>query len=145
MSKPIYTSSWATKLPPECARIGISRGVPRGQPAGYRLYRKLAPGDYFNRVTVGEYYKLYSAQLADLDPAAVVRDLYELAGGRSPTLLCFERPEANDASWCHRGQISEWLWVTLGIKVEEHGMAEYGYGGCHPKLLQAYRTAHQCN
>jgi hypothetical protein len=140
MSKPIYTSSWATRLPPELARIGISRGVPRGQPKGFRIYRKLAPGDFYNRVAVDEYHRLYAAQLADLDPEAVVRDIHALAGGLSPALLCFERPEANDASWCHRGQVSAWLWAELGIVVYEYGMSEQGHGGCHPKLHSRFRA-----
>jgi hypothetical protein len=30
------------------SRIGISRGIPRRTPAGYRVFRKLSPGDWFN-------------------------------------------------------------------------------------------------
>ena len=38
----IYTSSWATALPPTFRKIGISRMVPRGYPAGYRRIEELA-------------------------------------------------------------------------------------------------------
>lgn len=32
----IFTASWFTPLPTGHLRVGISRGVPRGLPAGYR-------------------------------------------------------------------------------------------------------------
>jgi hypothetical protein len=40
----VKTASWFTKLPDDHQRIGISRSTPRRMPAGYRIYRKLAPG-----------------------------------------------------------------------------------------------------
>jgi hypothetical protein len=143
MSRPIYTSSWFTRLPPGYARIGISRGTPRGQRAGYRMYRALAPGFDFNKVDVDTYYTMYAQQLAALDPAQVVRDLHELANGLQPTLLCFEKPEISDKSWCHRGQVAAWLWRTVGVQVMEVGMEAEGCSSCHPKLHSAYRLLPQ--
>jgi hypothetical protein len=140
MSRPIFTSSWFTRLPPGYVRIGISRGTPRGQRAGYRMYRALAPGFDFSNVDVDTYYTMYAQQLAALDPAKVVRDLHELAEGMRPALLCFEKPEVSDASWCHRGQVAAWLWRTVGVQVIEVGLEAEGCGACHPKLHSAYRA-----
>jgi hypothetical protein len=42
-------------LPPTFRKIGISRMVPRGYPAGYRRIEELAPGPWFNSVTPLEY------------------------------------------------------------------------------------------
>ena len=55
----IKTASWFDKLPDDHMRIGISRGVPRNLSAGYRVFRKLAPGPWFNSVSAVEYYRLY--------------------------------------------------------------------------------------
>lgn len=57
-SPTIVTASWFSVLLPDYARIGISRGQPRGQ-SGYRMYRKLAPGPWFNAVPIDEYERLY--------------------------------------------------------------------------------------
>jgi hypothetical protein len=141
MSRPIFTSSWFTRLLPGYVRIGISRGTPRGQRAGYRMYRALAPGFDFSNIDVDTYDTMYSDQLAALDPERVVRDLHKLADGLQPVLLCFEKPEVSDASWCHRGQVAAWLWDTVGVQVIEVGMEEQGCGACHPKLHSADRAA----
>lgn len=50
----IKTASWATKLPDDHLRVGISRGTPRRLPAGYRVFRSLAPGPWFNSVGIEE-------------------------------------------------------------------------------------------
>ena len=122
------TSSWSSKLPPDYARIGISRGQPRGQ-SGYKMYRALAPGSWWS---ADEYRGLYMAQLAKLDPEKVLADLAALAAGRIPALLCFERPD--DDKYCHRGFVSEWLKETVGIDVFEYGLEHRGAGRAHPKL-----------
>ena len=62
------TASWSTKLPDRFARIGISRGPPRGQ-RGYRMYAALAPGPWFRSVDADEYCRRYMLQLAALDAA----------------------------------------------------------------------------
>ncbi|HXP75974.1 MAG TPA: hypothetical protein VN823_17655 [Stellaceae bacterium] len=85
----IKTASWATKLPDDHLRVGISRGVPRRLPAGYRVYRALAPGPWFNSVGIEEYYHLYRTEiLGPLDPRLIADALLALGNGRVPVLLC---------------------------------------------------------
>ena len=60
----LKTASWFSVLPPDHIRIGISRGVPRlAIGKGYRLYRKLAPGPWFNHVPLDEYRRRYDAEI----------------------------------------------------------------------------------
>jgi hypothetical protein len=114
------TASWFTKLPDDHKRIGISRGTPRRLPAGYRIYRALAPGPWFNSVGIDEYYHLCRTEiLGPLDPRAVADDLQRLAGGLVPVILCFERPGTGDL--CHRAMAAEWLAEALGFVVPEVG------------------------
>ena len=64
-------------------RIGISRGQPHRQARGFRVYRKLAPGPWFNSVGVDEYYHLYRTEiLGPLNPRAVADELAEMALGQ---------------------------------------------------------------
>jgi hypothetical protein len=91
------------------------------------------PGPWFKSVTATEFRRLYLAQLSALDPQDMLRDLAALAGGRTPALLCFERPPPNEA-WCHRGLVSAWLDETLGLRVVEYGHEQAGWGWTHPKL-----------
>jgi hypothetical protein len=102
-------------------RISIARYAPRGTPAGFRQYKPLAPGPWFNKVEKGEYEKLYFAELAKLDPHQVVRDLEQLAAGAEPTLLCWERKAQILAgkTWCHRHMVAQWFKTTIGLIVEE--------------------------
>jgi len=80
--------------------------------AGYRLYKALAPGPWFNSVGIDEYYSRYRAEiLGPLDPRKVRDDLDGLAAGRTPVLLCYERP--GGADWCHRAMAAEWLAEAL--------------------------------
>ena len=120
-SPSVKTSSWFAKLPPGHQRIGISRGTPRNAGAGYRLYRKLAPGPWFNSVGPDEYYQLYRRDiLGRLDPRQVAAELATLAGPDVAVLLCFERP----GQWCHRAMAAEWLHQELGLSVPEVGYEE---------------------
>ena len=130
----LVTSSWYTRLPATYARIGISRGTPRGQ-KGFRMYRDLAPGPWFRSVSTEEYCCRYMAQLDKLDPRQVLDELIALAGGRLPALLCFEGPPP-DPRWCHRGLVSAWLNDVLGLRVCEFGHEDSGFGWAHPKLPQ---------
>ena len=52
---PTVTASWFAKLPDGYMRMGISRGVPRGMPAGFRRYTNLNPGTWFNSGDVETY------------------------------------------------------------------------------------------
>lgn len=134
----IWTSSWYAPLPDTHARIGISRGVPRRQPAGYRLCRQLSPGTWFNSVSPAEYRARYFGEvLARLNPQTTVDELQKLAGDRIPTLLCYEKP--TDNQWCHRGMVSVWLKETLGLDVYEYGLEHEGCGWSHPKLPGEFR------
>ncbi|MGE5510367.1 MAG: hypothetical protein ACM31O_03835 [Bacteroidota bacterium] len=136
--KPIIpvTSSWFAKLDEtKFCRIGISRGTPRGQPGGYRMYRNLAPGPWFlSCKTPREYMIRYQDEiLGILKPERVLEDLQRLAGDRIPALLCFEPPTPGP-KWCHRGLVSAWLMDQLGIEVFEVGQEREGAGWEHPKL-----------
>src|ERR1035437_7992640 len=84
------TASFFTYTGP--GRISIARFAPRNTPAGFRIYKPLAPGPWFNSVPEAEYRTLYFAQLALLDATAVVAKLHELAAGAEPVLLCYEKP-----------------------------------------------------
>jgi hypothetical protein len=104
----VKTTGWYTPLPDDHLRIGISRGVPRRFPAGFRMYRKLQPGPWFNSVSTLEYDRLYKAEvLALLDPAKVIADLEAIARGKIPVLCCYER--AGSGLWCHRALAAQWL------------------------------------
>ena len=138
-SPKIVTSSWFTTLPGTHARIGISRGVPRGTPAGYRRYAALNPGPWFSSVPVEEYIARYNDEvLSRLDPQGVLDDLTTLSAGRIPTLLCFEKPVPGP-DWCHRGLVSLWFHQTLGLDVFEFGQERHGFGISHPKMPPEFR------
>ena len=111
------TASFFTYTGP--GRVSIARFAPRRTPAGYRVYKPLAPGPWFNSVTQDVYRELYFAQLALLEPAKVVKDLEALAAGAEPVLLCYERPPFTPDNWCHRTMVSEWFKTTLGLDVPE--------------------------
>ena len=104
-------------------RISIARFAPRGMTAGYRIYKPLAPGPWFNSVTEEMYRELYFAQLAELDAAAVVAELHSMAAGAEPILLCYESVKDISAgkTYCHRHMVSEWFKTTLGLDVPEIG------------------------
>jgi Protein of unknown function, DUF488 len=103
-------------------RIAICRGA-RGVPAGYKVYRPLAPGKWFNSVDYPEYYRRYRRQLDMLDPERVLEELKALAAPHAPVLLCWEKPPLHADNWCHRSIVARWFWETLGLEVKEryHG------------------------
>ena len=102
-------------------RISIARYAPRGTPAGFRVYKPLAPGPWFNSVAKPEYESRYFAQLALLNPEKVYTDLHVLTAGVDPVLLCWERKADINANktWCHRQMVAMWLRQQLDIEVEE--------------------------
>jgi hypothetical protein len=114
------TGSWQIPVPAGHIKIGISRGSPRGHAAGFKLYKVLAPGPWFNSVSPAEYYRLYKVDiLAPLDPAKIVTAILDRAAGHIPVLCCFERP--NGREWCHRAMAAEWLAAHLKEPVPEVG------------------------
>src|ERR1019366_452407 len=137
------TASWFTTLPDDHKRIGISRGTPRRLPAGYRIYRALAPGPWFNSVGIEEYYHLYRTEvLGPLNPRTVADDLVRLGGGLVPVILCYERPCGAD--WCHRAMAAEWLAEALGFVVPEVGyeaLPQHEHPLMPPQLRRVIATA----
>jgi hypothetical protein len=133
------TGSWFVKLDLNIyARIGISRGVPRGQ-AGFRKYQKLNPGGWFNSVPPERYRELYYAEVLNpLHPKHVVSELIAIAEGKIPALLCWEPPTPGD-KWCHRGLVAAWLKDTIDMDVFEVGQEAEGAGRSHPKLHPSFR------
>jgi len=116
----VRTSSFFDFVGP--GRISIARYPPRRTPPGFRVYRALAPGPWFNSVTRPEYERMYADQLRVLDPAQVWTDLHELAREHEPVLLCWERPLDLIAgtTFCHRRLVAEYFRRTLGHVVPEH-------------------------
>jgi hypothetical protein len=101
-------------------RISIARYAPRNTPAGYRTFRALAPGEWFNKVPKDRYRELYTRDvLGVLDPKTTVDALEALAGEAEPVLLCWERPPFTEDNWCHRRMVAEWFADTLGLSVPE--------------------------
>jgi len=102
-------------------RLSIARFPPRGTPAGFRVYRALAPGPWFKSVDEAEYRSRYAAQLASLDPRRTWDELHALAGDAEPVLLCWERKADLEAGrvFCHRRIVAEWFADRLGEGVDE--------------------------
>lgn len=112
------TASFFTYTGP--GRVSIARFPPRGTPAGFRVFKPLAPGPWFNSVTREEYERLFAAQLAQLDPHEVWHTLHQLAGpATEPVLLCWERPPFHERNWCHRRLVAAWLEQELGTAIPE--------------------------
>jgi len=56
-------------------RISIARYAPRGTPAGFRVYKPLAPGPWFNSVSRTEYERRYAISVARRSNAPRASDL----------------------------------------------------------------------
>lgn len=113
-------------------RISIARLVPRRTPAGYKIFRALAPGSWFNSVSEAEYNELFRVDiLGPLKNKAreTHERLVELAGGHEPVLLCWEKP-ADENTYCHRAIVARFFEEKLGIEVPEIGYE----GKPHPLL-----------
>jgi hypothetical protein len=101
-------------------RVSIARYAPRGTPAGFRVFKALAPGPWFNSVSKDEYIDRFTREmLAPLDPKATFEALHQLAGDREPVLLCWEKPPFTEKNWCHRRIVADWFQMALGIDVPE--------------------------
>ena len=104
-------------------RISVSRSVPRNTPAGYRLFKKLAPGTWlyerqykFDQQAYRERY--FREVLEPLNAREIYDTLCALTAPHEPVLLCWEdltQPE----QWCHRRMIAQWFEQELGICVPE--------------------------
>ena len=111
-------------------RIAISRGIPRNTPAGFRIYRALAPGAWFNQEPYCSNEALYKERYCDeilkpLDAATVYEQLLVLTGGHTPVLLCWEHLD-KEGQWCHRRMAAAWFEKELGIIVPEYPPAMLG-------------------
>ena len=107
-------------------RVSIARFAPRNTPAGFRIYKPLAPGPWFNTASYADYLNLYTAQLDLLDPQSVWDQLHVLAGGADPVLLCYEKPPFTSHNFCHRRMVADWFQLTLGKSVTELGHHHHG-------------------
>ena len=133
MTGRIVTSCFFAALPPHVTKVSVARGVPRSYPAGYRTYRQLAPGPWFNSVDPATYRTKYLDEiLGRLNPVQVVKELSAYNPGGTVALLCWET--AYDGRFCHRGLVSEWIYDMLGTKIVEYERPEDGFGKLHPKL-----------
>jgi hypothetical protein len=120
----IFTSSWSEYQ--GVGRVAICQGRPRGQPAGYKFYKPLAPSWDIIKTTnsISEYRPRYHAEiLAALDPHQVLADIIKMAQGHPPVLMCFEVTPLHDNNFCHRTMAAVWLAKHTGITHSE--MAEH--------------------
>jgi hypothetical protein len=125
----MQTSSFQTYTGP--GRICIARYAPRQTPGGYKMFKLLAPGDWFNKVSRERYLSLFKSEVLDkLDPQKTFDKLHELAGGAEPVLLCWEKPPLDDfnsptaKNWCHRRIVAAWFEDNLKVHVPELGVME---------------------
>ena len=103
-------------------RISISLGAPRGAPAGYRIFRTLAPKREWMHAPASIYVPRFKNEiLAPLDPTAIWQQLHELAAGAEPVLQCFEATPFSEARWCHRRLVAQYFQQHLGVEVPEIG------------------------
>ena len=110
-------------------RIGITVGTPRRVPAGYRMYRPLAPTRPMLKLGYAQYRRQYfETILGKLEAKAEWKKLHDLVLGHEPVLLCFEKPPLSVKNWCHRRMIAEWFRLELGEEVPE-----IGYGMISPR------------
>jgi hypothetical protein len=101
----VKTGSWTTQLPGNHLRIGINRGTSRfGIGKDFRLYRKLDPGPWFNRVGSAEYLGRYQTEVLDrLDPSQTLAAIEALARGRI-------RCSAASRRWSPASGVTELWW-----------------------------------
>jgi hypothetical protein len=85
-------------------RIGISRSVPGGYPAGHKRLRVLEPGDWLH-APPAIFIARYQDQLDLLDAEAIVARIQAMvadAKAEAAVLCCYESP-TDPSAWCHRG------------------------------------------
>lgn len=106
-------------------RIIISRGYPRQLGVGYKIYKKLAPGEWFKQpeyqANEAKFRERYFREiLGSLNPQAEYEHLHTLAGNAEPVLLCWEKDPSKHDEWCHRRMVAEWFHDALGVTVPEY-------------------------
>jgi len=117
-------------------RISIARSVPRRTPAGFRIFRQLAPGPWFNQLDRVEYEHRYQSQLQALDPAFVWAELHRLAGEFEPVLLCWDARRSPHPT----GVIGDSLpngsqRVSVSASMKRHRSC-WRWAECEPPLLE---------
>ncbi len=123
----MQTSCYDTYTGP--GRVVISYGFPRNLDPGYKIFKKLAPGDWFR---LDEYKnnqdkyreRFYREILAPLNAKEVYETLQKLTAPHEPILLCWEKDPSKPNEWCHRRMVAEWFKAELGVDVPEYAPAK---------------------
>ena len=111
------TSSFALYQGP--GRVCIARYAPRGTPAGFRIFKALAPTKPMLKMSYRPYRDMYFRDiLGRLDPRETWNALHEMADYHEPVLLCWEKLQKR-GEWCHRRLVAQWFEMEIGEVVEE--------------------------
>jgi hypothetical protein len=106
-------------------RIVISRGFPRDLGPGYKIFRALAPGEWFKlpeyKASQDKFRERYFREiLAPLNARQIYDHLHTLVGKNiEPVLLCWEYDPSKPNEWCHRRMVADWFEKELGVSVPE--------------------------
>jgi hypothetical protein len=121
----MFTSYYASpKIDPAIhAPIRISNGHPRWKRSYKDVGRilDLAPSwadvkaSHAGTITPEEFTARYLAKLRRLNVSVVRAEIIRLAGGKTPVLLCFEKP----GQPCHRHDFARWWREATGEAVSE--------------------------
>lgn len=107
-------------------RVSIARTAPRRVAARFRVYKALAPGKWLFDPAYKDYAayreRYFREILGPLDAQKVWDELYALADGHEPVLLCHEHL-LKLGDWCHRRMVAEWFEEKLGVEVPEMTVA----------------------
>ncbi len=119
LNSKIFTGYFAKAK--EYASQGLTPiSIARYSPKWYNgaRYIKLAPYPYMLKMGDEEYTRLFNNILFRLNPEEVIKELNQLAGGKSIVLLCYEKyPE-----FCHRHLVAKWLnqYLPTNEKIVEY-------------------------
>ena len=109
----IYTGYYAKTnvyIKNDLVPISISYSTPH-QLRWIQNYKPLVPNGYLLKlykekcIQEDEYIIMYTVQLDDLDRTKVIYDIFNISGGKSPILMCYEK----SFEFCHRNLVSDWL------------------------------------
>lgn len=119
----IYTSAFKIYEGP--GRISIARWSPRKTPAGYRVFKTLAPKKEMMNMAYRPYKDMYfNIILKPLVPEEIWQTLHFMANGAPPVLLCWEKPPFTEQKFCHRTMVAQWL-QEAGFAASEVGPEHY--------------------